>query len=209
MQRVFNQFKNNMRSIRDLDMRYVQLAQTVPADDFSDLLRAEIVYALSALDRFIHELVKTGMVEIYVGRRTSTPQYENFQLSLRTVATIQSAINQNATGIIGPPPEYYFEQEIIVRHSHVPFQELDKINNALNLFSDKPYKWSNIARNMGITEADLKTEYNIIFKRRNAIVHEADLDIQTGSKNIILHRDALTMINFVEKIGEEIYNYIH
>lgn len=209
MLQALNQFKNNIRNIRDLDTRYVQLTQAVPADDFSDLLRAEIVYAISALDKFIHELVRIGMVEIYAGRRTSTVQYDNFQLSLRTVATIQNAINQNATGVVGPPPESYFEQEIITKHSHLAFQDPDKINVALNLCSDRPHKWQNVANNMGIAEADLKIELKNIVSRRNAIVHEADLDIQTGNKNTILHSDAVTMINFIEKLGEEIYNYVH
>ena len=209
MLQALNQFKKNIRDIRDLDTRYVQLTQTVPADDFSDLLRAEIVYAISALDKFIHELVRIGMIEIYIGRRTSTSQYDSFQVSLRTVSTIQSAINQNALGVVGPPPEYYFEQEVITKHSHLAFQDLDKINVALNLCSDRPHKWQNIANTVGISEADLKVELKNIVSRRNAIVHEADLDIQTGNKNTILHNDVVTMINFIEKIGTEIYNYIH
>ncbi len=209
MQQALNQFKKNIKDVRDLDTRYVQLTQAIIADDFSDLLRAEIVYAISALDKFIHELIRIGMIEIYKGSRTSTSQYDSFQVSLRTVSTIQDAINQNATGVVGPPPESYFEQEIITKHSHLAFQDPDKINVALNLVSDKPHKWQNVANDMGISDADLKTELKNIVGRRNAIVHEADLDIQTGNKNTILHSDALTMIDFIEKLGEGIYNYIH
>jgi hypothetical protein len=62
MQTAHNQFLHNIRYIRELDSLYHFLkdTQNLP-NDLSDLLRAELVYAVSALDKLVHELIKIGM----------------------------------------------------------------------------------------------------------------------------------------------------
>ena len=62
MQTVINQFRANIVRVRDLGVIYSALkAQTTGAIDLSDILRTELVMAVSALDHYIHEIVRLGM----------------------------------------------------------------------------------------------------------------------------------------------------
>ncbi len=54
--------------------------------DLNDLLRAEMVLIVSALDHFVHELARLGMMEIWRGIRPATAAYLKFSVSLK-VAT--------------------------------------------------------------------------------------------------------------------------
>lgn len=65
-------------------------AQSTSALDLSDILRAALVLAVSALDYYIHEVVTLGMIEIHRGQRPepnpphNSPQsaFSRFQVSL-------------------------------------------------------------------------------------------------------------------------------
>jgi len=59
MQTVINQFRTNISRVRNLGSIFGALnSQTTSVLDLSDILRAELVLAVSALDHFIHELVR-------------------------------------------------------------------------------------------------------------------------------------------------------
>ena len=73
MQAAIDQFRRNIQRVRNLGAIYQALsAQTTQALDLSDLLRSELVMAVSALDHYIHELVRLGMLEAYQGNRVQT-----------------------------------------------------------------------------------------------------------------------------------------
>ena len=68
-----DRFTANIDRARDLRALVANLAaSTSGALDLTDILRASIVSAVSAFDAFIHEISKTGMIEIYKGTRPST-----------------------------------------------------------------------------------------------------------------------------------------
>lgn len=195
-------FNDSFIRIQKIDSLYTFLTtqQKLKHEDVEDLLRSEIVYAISALDRLIHDLVKFGMVEIFINKRPSTDAYKKFQLPLEQISFMSS------TSIL--PPEAILEQWIINAHKHLAFQEPDKINSALNLISNTQYKWQVIAGNIGLSESDTKTMLKNIVIRRNQIVHESDLDLSTGQIQNLLHADTITSVNFVKDIGTHIYNMV-
>lgn len=83
MQRALSQFENNLLYIRELDVLYLHLSGTLtPIVDLSDILRAELVYLVSALDKLIHELVRIGMIEIFNNQRSPTNKSNSFSISL-------------------------------------------------------------------------------------------------------------------------------
>ncbi|WP_217607253.1 hypothetical protein [Chitinophaga sp. GbtcB8] len=92
-------------------------------NDLSDLLRAQWVYAVSALDKLIHEFVRIGMIETFNGSRNKTSKFNSFPVSMSTLINIQSSSV--------PPSHYWFEQEIIQRHKQLSFQDPEKIADAL------------------------------------------------------------------------------
>lgn len=88
MQSVLNQFNISIHRVRELIALHNSLkTQANNTLDVSDILRAALVLAVSALDYYIHEVVTLGMLEIYQGQR-SEPQsskqsaFAPFQVSL-------------------------------------------------------------------------------------------------------------------------------
>lgn len=196
------QFDDSFNRIDKVDAIYQHWINTLrlPHTDVEDLLRSEIVYSVSALDRFIHDLVKAGMVEIYEGRRAATPQYSSFNLSIGQHQDIQTAIV--------PPPGMVFRSIIEKKHSYETFQAHEKIKDALNLIWNETHKWQRIAHAIGRTENDIKTELSNIVIRRNQIVHEMDLDLSTGSAQSISHATTRHIVTFVKLLGETIHSLL-
>ena len=70
MQAALELLRGNIRRSRDLVSvsRAINI-QTSDALDFTDILRSAMVMSVSALDHFVHEIVRLGMLEAYRGER--------------------------------------------------------------------------------------------------------------------------------------------
>lgn len=203
MLRAKNRFDQSFQRIRKLDALYQHLVSTLhfPEKEVSDILRSEIVYVVSGFDRFIHDIVKQGMVDIFIGSRPLTNAYHNFQITLVQLQAIRIA------GSI-PPPQSIFENIIIDKHKQLSFQEPNKVSEALSFIWNEPHKWQQIAICMGISESDLKTELKNIVIRRNQIVHEGDMNMMTGNLQDIVYSDVVDSVDFIEKLGNCIFSLI-
>jgi len=162
--------------------------------DFSDLLRWQWTLAVSALDRYIHDIVRAGMVMEFEGRKNPTPKYQNFRIDMSTYAMIRSS----------PVPAVAFEQEVGRQHSFLAFQYPDKIADALSLIWDEANKWDVIGRTMvpPVPVPDLKTKLKNIVLRRNQIVHEGDclsLSPPLGQQPISLS-DVNDVVRFIKSL---------
>ncbi|PSB23299.1 hypothetical protein C7B61_11340 [filamentous cyanobacterium CCP1] len=91
MQSALDQFRTSIGRVRDLISIHNSFkAQATGALDLSDILRAALVLAVSALDYYVHEVVRLGMLEIHRGQRpepsfkpTATQSaFSRFQVSL-------------------------------------------------------------------------------------------------------------------------------
>jgi hypothetical protein len=203
---AFNQFKQNMRYVKELDALYVYLTTTLHLpNDLGDLLRSQWVMSVSALDKLIHDLIRIGMVDAFEGRRTQTRKFQNFGISTSTMTNILTSIGSTSPVY---PASYWFEQEVVQKHQHLAFQDSDKIADGLSLIWDENHKWQYLAAPMGMPQQDLITTIKTIATRRNKIVHEADFDILTGLRNRIDKVDTDSVVPFIEKLGEEIYNAV-
>lgn len=215
MQRAFNQFKDSLKYVKELDALYVHLKDTLHLpNDLTDLLRAEWVYTISAMDKLIHELIRIGMIQAFQGSRIKTKKFLSFGISVDTYTNIASSISTtlqtNAQTNVPPPepPEYWFEQEVIQKHKHLSFQDPDKISDGLSLIWDENQKWNKLSQSIGIVENDLKTKLKTIISRRNQIVHEADLDLLSGQRNTIDKADIDNVVPFIEALSEAIFNAV-
>lgn len=213
MQIVHNQFLHNIRYVRELDSLYLFLKNNQQlSNDLSDLLRAEIVYAVSALDKLVHELVRIGMIQSFNGQRVKTNKFEGFTISAKTLDKIKETAIERKLNPERPPladelPEYWFEREIILKHKYVSYQMPLNISDGLSLIWKEEHKWQRIARLMAIDEKDTKTQLETIITRRNQIVHEADL-IQNGLRNDISDIDVRDSVDFIEKLGNAIFDCV-
>jgi hypothetical protein len=91
MQSALDQFRISISRVRDLIAVHNSVkAKSTPALDLSDILRAALVLSVSALDYYIHEVVRLGMLEIHQGQRpeprpssnTTQSAFSRFQVSL-------------------------------------------------------------------------------------------------------------------------------
>jgi hypothetical protein len=165
MRRALDQFDQNIVRVRTLGGLHQALATlTTPAVDATDVLRAQIVMAVSALDHYVHEVTLLGMLEVFTGVRPATPAYARFEVP---VGTAVSGVANGGTA--------WFEAVVREKHGSLSFQHPDKVAAAIRLFSPCEL-WPTLALALGRSAEALKTQLRLIVDRRNMIAHEADLD---------------------------------
>lgn len=164
MTKAYVQFRSSIAQARDLVGLAVAIDRTTtPALDTSDLLRFALVSAVSALDHYVHEVVRELMIDIATGARPATDAFHRFEVS--THAALRATR--------GDPPSSWLNDEIRRQHGHLSFQHPDKIADAVRLVWSQPL-WNTIAPTIGRSASDIKQELLLIVNRRNQIAHEAD-----------------------------------
>lgn len=198
MHRAFAAFQSDIADSRNLSALYGQLAPiTALSTTCDDLLRAQIVYAVSALDKLIHDLIRIGCVQIFSSIRQPTPKYLSESITID--------IHQQIEGAIAPSKQQIFELHIYVKMSRLSFQDPDKISDGLSLIWNADDKWKQIGHQMSMTAKNARTKLKLVVGRRNSIVHEADRDPVTGSKKPISPATCADMTDFVEQCGSSIF----
>lgn len=139
-----------------------------------ELLRAEWVARVSALDLYVHELVAQLMMRIFEGQRPASPAYLKFQISNETLNRIRIAATVSDASAA-------FDLYIRSHLSRITFQDPKSIADGIRLCSTVDL-WSQVAINLGATSSTktqqaqaLKTQLSLIVRRRNQIAHEGDL----------------------------------
>lgn len=198
MLNILQQFRENIERVRALGGLYDVLNQQITsALDLTDLLRSQIVMVVSALDHYVHEITRVGMLEVYGGKRLQTPAFLRFQITME--ATLLGIIS-------GQGNDGWLDEEIRRKHGYLAFQHPDRIADAIRLFFSGTL-WISVASELNLEVEDVKTELQLIVNRRNQIAHEADLDSRTPGENrfTISPSDTERIINFIQDIGEAIY----
>lgn len=193
-------FKQNIKSASEIGSLYDYLKTNVASMSFDDLLRSQIVYSVSAFDKLMHDVVRIGMVDIFIGKRPPTPKYLNDRISLKTHYSLISATL--------PPKEFHFEQHVVSMLSWIAYQDPDKVVDGLSYIWDNEHKWQTIAAAMGSNANSVKRNLRLIVDRRNFIVHEADIDYTTGLKRTITKADCESSISFLNECGATIVKLV-
>lgn len=194
-------FQRNIQRANELGALYDHLSSLVPIpEQFDDLLRSQIVYAVSAFDKLMHDLIRIGMVQIFQGARPPTGKYQNEGVPLQHLP-------QLAAGSI-PPPEVRFEEIIREKLSTLSFQDPKKIADGLSFIWNESQKWQQIALGLGATDEVARRDLRLIATRRNAIVHEADLDPVTNAKQAITRAEAAQTSDFLLVVGNRICDLV-
>lgn len=199
MLKALRQFDENLKRTRELGALALAVqVRTTAAIDVSDIWRAQIVLVVSALDHFIHELTRLGMIEAAKGARPKTDAYFRFQMPLDAV---ESAIE-------GSPHESWVGETVREKHSWQSFQDPDKLADAIRLISNIKL-WDSVSTSMSTPPQDLKTRLKIIVDRRNKIAHEADLDpANPGFRWPITVGMVNDTIDFIEALGKTIFTIV-
>jgi hypothetical protein len=161
MQTAIDAFEESIRRAHDLHALHLSLTQRLTSVvDLSDMLRAEIVLAVSAFDFFIHELTRLGMLECHGAVRRRTEAFNRFQVPMETALGLSNQV---------------LDAEIRTKHSYLSFQQPDKVADAVRLFSGVEL-WNAVATELGVSAKSIKADLSLVIDRRNKIAHEADID---------------------------------
>jgi hypothetical protein len=153
--------------------RYIA-PKVTSAIDTDEILRAEWVARIGALDLYVHECVAQGMLEIFSGLRTPTDSFLKFKLSNETLLRIQAATSKSDASSA-------FDLDIRSQLSKITYQKPEAIADGIRLFSTIEV-WNSVALKLGATAArksdkakQLKQDLSLLVERRNKIAHEGDL----------------------------------
>ncbi len=148
----------------------------IPQPRADELLRAEWVTRLAALDLYVHELLASRMVSQFESGASKYPGFSSFRLSAEAMWRVVRASSPSERSAA-------FDLDVRAQISHLTFQMPDKIADAIRYTSDVQL-WKEVARhqNPEATPSELKehqrklnTELSSMVQRRNKIAHEGDL----------------------------------
>lgn len=211
-------FADGITAVRNIFPIYDHLEKDLklPVEVTSDLLRSQIVYTISALDRLIHELVRIGIIEIFNGQRLLTNKFKNHTFKASTLMSIMDTLRSDS--LPSSPeemPEFIINREVVEKLGFLAFHAPDKVKDALSYIWNEPHKMIILAKEMGlrgITDNDkqqqLEQTLQLIATRRNQIAHEADVDDITHGRRTITRDMVSDSIDFVENLGNSIYKCV-
>lgn len=196
MQRALEAARESLLRVEHLGGLYCALqSMTTSAIDSSDLLRAQVVLAVSALDFYIHEVTVAGMVEVLKGERLSTGAFDKYRVSVGAMLGGRQSQTYD-----------WFESDVREKHSFLSFQQPDKIADAVRLFSDVKL-WDSVAVRLG--DNGVRDRLRLIVDRRNKIAHEADMSpTYPGERWPITQADVSDMRIFIGSVIEAIHESV-
>ena len=195
-------FEQNIIRVKNLGAIYQSInSQTTPILDLSDILRAQYVMLVSALDHFIHELVRFGMIEIYNENRRATKEFKEFIFSTDKNTLFKKAIMEEKSDV-------WLNHQIRHRNGFKSFQEAEKIKEAMLLIVEVDI-WTEVANVLEEDVRQIKSRLNLIIDRRNQISHEADIEPTYHELRTIYVEDVNDSIVFIESLVNIIFNFCY
>lgn len=197
MKEEYRLFKNTMES---LENRLAILDNSESDDvkfvlEMDDVRRFVLVMAVSAFDKFIHDVVRRGLIDSFERKRLATKAYLLYKIPISIVQ--ETDIEKRLTK---------FENYIKEEQQKISYQKLEPaIINGLKLLDDNANfveirKWLNDMR-----DEEFKLNFSNIINRRNLIVHELDMDRSTGLKKEVDSDEIKQNLRFLKDFGEAIY----
>lgn len=215
MIRALDEFDESIRLVREQTSIHDHLVNTLhlPSEYSSEILRSQLVYAVSAMDRFFHEVARLGFIESYKGVRVKTAKFLSWQFPTELMMQIVECSDSGySPSSIQDTPEYLIEQDVVRKLSVNAYQHPDKIKEALSLIWDEAHKTQVIATAMGIAVASaqqvLEQKLKLICERRNQIVHEADIEPTSRTRRTINQSDVNDNVDFIEQFCHATYTLI-
>lgn len=215
---TFNVCITDVKNMRTLYV-YMKDHFHVPEKDLLDLLRAELVNVVSAMDRFIHEIVRVGIINSYLGISPQTAKCKTIPFKFSTLnKVIECKLRATPPTCNEEIADYWINKEVVEILKTLAFQKIEKIKEALSYVWDITHKFQAIIGRMRyplfpgptITENQrfLEQKIDLIVSRRNQIVHEADFDLATQSKQMINTTWLDDSIEFIKDFVYSIYENI-
>lgn len=199
MTKAYQQFEINISGLHNLTVVYEAFADKVSPLDISDILRSQIVLAVSALDCYFHDLCEESMLHIFEHKNFSANNaFKNFTISMDT-------LHQIANTSVMSEKSFFLSKEIKRKNSYRSFQEPKNISEALSYIGISKV-WVKVGEIVGIESSELQSRLSLIISRRNQIAHESDINptLGIGEKYAIDDKIVKKTIDFIKQIIDAI-----
>ncbi len=159
----FRRFEASVSQVDELlaIYRYIHANSAIPAKD--NILRAALTMLVSAIDTSVHELVISALVRRLTNKINSfdiSKQFVSIQCILETEPSLRIAMA---------------ESDIRKQFSKETFQSSRQIEAALSSIGINRI-WTRLSAHLRDRPDEIKLKLDLMVRRRNQIVHEADLD---------------------------------
>lgn len=148
-------------------------------EECETIWRSQIVFLESALDFYIHEISKYGMLNIFSGDWSKTEKYNNYQVPLKYVEE----------GFKNPESKAWLLQYLNERFSTEVYLSAESMKNQLNLLGlsfktvmEKAFPKNSVQVS---TYREGKKVVKELFERRNQIAHQTDRKHDDATQNTI------------------------
>ncbi|MFR8990446.1 MAG: HEPN domain-containing protein [Fusobacterium sp.] len=183
-------------AISSIEEKFSLLGLNISEELKLNILRSQVSLLLSAVDFYIHEIIKIELLNIIKGERKQTPSLKNCMISVQALLDYLSSLNIN---------NQILEEEIVYRNSFKSFLAPKKMTEALTLISGKKI-FKNLFQKLNFSKAEeLTDKLTEIFERRNSIVHQMDYNFSTKKQQTITKEIVEDYINFYKKFIHELH----
>ncbi len=171
-------------------------------DYVSELLRRSLAFSISAMDLFFHDSVVSRSWNLLRNAEEDIPK-ELKKLSLSIVVT-KRVIEQLKNNPSSRPSGRIKKELQTILHEQT-FQSSNGIKKAFDMLGVQDC-WTKVSTEMGMDKAAMLKLLNESVKRRNKIVHEADIILKTKAKRIdkrpISKKEVEEAVDFIRKFVE-------
>ena len=168
---LIERFRTSIRNIDDRFRLYHVLIGQRLYEEAEDLLRFQIVYLMSALDFFMHELYSYGILKIFQHQKRKTERYKSFRVPLELV---EQALFD------GENIQHHLKKMITEINQTFTFMHPSRIKELLHTigYADAFSKAQRVLRKKGILRDGeaLAPLLEKIYIRRNKISHQTDIE---------------------------------
>ena len=146
-----------------------------------EIWRSQVVFLDSALDFYIHEVAKLGIIRIFNGDWEETIKYKTMKVSMDFALKLAES-DENADALLGEI------DEINQKNCFTNFENIQKIMQIVGLSVNK-------SKGKGINE---------LYKRRNQIAHQSDRVPNNPKKQDISEQTVRYYIKIVKSLVDHI-----
>ena len=168
---------NFNRSIDEINARVDYENRNLTSPMKEELFRAEVVMLVSALDYYLYEVLKTGIIQIYLNDRECTERFTNLRVPMRYVTS----------ALENPESNEWLSEAIVEIFGTTSFQSVKQIKFVLSVISSSTGNqlFRSVADNLPITKSQLEISITSLCQRRHQIAHNCDIPPNSDVKDSI------------------------
>ncbi|MDF2699435.1 MAG: hypothetical protein K0Q49_991 [Haloplasmataceae bacterium] len=200
---IINRFTESVDSLKNRFDLYDFLISINKENEADDILRFQIVYVMSALDLFMHELYTYSLVKGFFGEKRKTYRFNEYKVPL---SLVEKAIKDPEN------IEKHLKATFIDVNSNFTFMHPNRIRDLLNIISyeDEFKMVEDSLKNSGIIKRseNLDDLLEDIYARRNKIAHQTDINRGEDERNKISKTDVYRYIEIIEHMVKKLFEIV-